>query len=69
MMKTKLALQEPKWLVYPKLSNNYFERELSLKFDANNRDYAAKVYIIIILNESYHQSSMLTTGTMQQKFK
>ena len=40
MMTTKLALQEPKRLVYPKL-NNYFERELSSKFDANNRDYAA----------------------------
>ena len=43
MMKTKLALQEPKRLVYPKLNNNYFERELSSKFDANDRDYAAKV--------------------------
>ena len=43
MMKTKLALEQPKRLVYRNFKgfdNDYFEEELSSKFDLNNKDYA-----------------------------
>ena len=43
MMKTKLALEEPKRLVYRNFktfNNDYFEEELSSKLDVNNNDYA-----------------------------
>ena len=42
-MKTKLALEEPKRLVYrnfKSFNNDYFEEELSSKLDLNNKDYA-----------------------------
>ena len=41
MMKTNLALEEPKRLVYrnyESFNNDYFEEELSSKLDLNNKD-------------------------------
>ena len=43
-MKTKLALEEPKILVYSNFksfNNDYFEEELSSRLHVNNKDYAA----------------------------
>ena len=43
-MKTKLALEEPKILVYcnfKSFNNDYFEEELSSRLHVNNKDYAA----------------------------
>ena len=55
MMKTKLALGEPKRLVYrnfKSLNNDYFEEELASKLDVNNKDYAAFVgNFVVVLNK------------------
>ena len=55
MMKTKLALEEPKRLVYHNFKgfdNEYFEEELLLKFDLNNKDYAVfEDTIVNVLNK------------------
>ena len=53
MMKTKLALEEPKRLVYFKsFSNDYFEEEVSSKLDLNNKDYAVfKDNFVNVLNK------------------
>ena len=43
MMKTKLALEELKRLVYrnfKSFNSHYFEEDLSSKLDLNNKDYA-----------------------------
>ena len=44
VMKTKLALEEPKILVYcnfKSFNNDYFEEELSSRLHVKNKDYAA----------------------------
>ena len=66
MMKTKLALEETKRLVYrnfKNFSNDYFEEELSSKLDLNNKDYAvSEDNFVNVLNKHAPKKTKIFRG-------
>ena len=65
-MKTKLALEEPKRLVYrnfKRFNSHYFEEELTSKLDINNKDYAVfEDNFVNVLNKHAPKKTKILRG-------